>query len=123
MDYIVIYQGEPIGTITAVGADDGMGMVCGQFRPAPNYEKVRSLFQLISEALENKTDEAVLARYFQERDTLNLSVVTTDGHEVQTVYVSIIDYSLELGDDGYEAEFRVASADFFQDRRLWNSSS
>ncbi len=123
MDYMVIYQGEPIGTIKSPSADEGMGMVCGHFCPAPAYEKVRSIFQMFSEALENNNDEAMIARYYQERDALNLSIITTDGYEVPTDYVSIFDYFLELGDDGYEAEFRVASANFFQDRRLWISSA
>ena len=125
MDYLIVYNGEPIGTIVSPRADASMGMVHGPFMPLPAYEKVRAVFRLFSEAtgMGNGTgypdDPEKLRRFYAERDALDLSVTTRDGLPIPTAWAHVYDFSEERGETGYEGEFNVASAEFFGDARLW----
>jgi hypothetical protein len=44
----------------------------------------------------NKPAQAKLTAYYQARDALNLTLVTTDGHFVSTSWIHIVDWG-ELG--------------------------
>jgi hypothetical protein len=50
MAYLILCDGEPIGTMVNPGADPPMGMVHGPFKPFPAYERVRPVFRLFAEA-------------------------------------------------------------------------
>jgi hypothetical protein len=95
-------------------ADQSMGMVHGLFQPLPAYERVRSVFRLFPEA----SDDASFARYYRERDALDLTVTTQAGLPVPAAWVHIYDLAQEVGDEtGYAAEFNVGKYKFFSDRR------
>lgn len=128
MDYLIIYDDEPIGRIVNPKADLSMGVVQGPFMPFDSYERVRATFRLFAETslAEHDTTEA-LERYYQDLDALHLSVTTSDGLPIPTASVHVEDYSKELGDDGYEGVFVVPpsplfepSGTFFKDVRYWD---
>ena len=127
MDYLIVYNGEPIGTMASPGADMSMGMVQGPFIPLPAYEKVRAVFRLFSEAsgMGNGTgypdDPEKLQRFYAERDALALAVTTREGLIIPTEWAHVYDFGVELGE--YEGESHVASAEFFQDERQWTDPS
>ena len=81
MDYLIVYNGEPIGTMVSPGADASMGMVQGPFVPLPAYEKVRAVFRLFTEAagMDNGTgypdDPEKLRRFYAARGALDLQPI------------------------------------------------
>ncbi len=126
MDYLIIYQGEPIARVVEPEADVGQGIVIGPFVPFPAYEKVRAVFrvygQLIDAELKSgQRNEEALKQYYQARDALmpHLSITTIDGLPVETIWIEIYDGSEQLGDAGYEAHFVVATGEFFANVALW----
>lgn len=128
MDYLIIHNKEAIGKVVEPQADVSMGVVCGAFVPFPTYEGVQPVFRIFAEAVgtkladSNQIGQVKLERYYQERDDLDLSVTTMTGLPVKTLWIHIVDFSKNLGDDGYEAEFCVAHEDggFFLDASLWD---
>ena len=119
MDYLILCEGEPIGTMVNPAADHTMGMVHGPFWPLPAYEKVRTVFRLFAEA----TDDAQHKHYYRKRDALNLTVTTAAGRSVPAAWVHIYDLAEDAGNaTGYEAEFNVDDYRFFFDQRTWDGT-
>jgi len=130
VDYLIIYDDEPIGRMVEPGADPPMGVVQGSFVPFTAYKRVRAVFRLFTETklagFEHDTADT-LVRFYQELDALHLSVATADGRPIPVTLVYVEDYSEELGDDGYEGIFFVPpnplfepSGIFFEDARFWD---
>ena len=92
-----------------------MGLACGSFVPAPGYERLRPVFRIFadSQSETGPADPDALARYYRERDKLNLAVVRPDGTLVRTSVVHICDFSEESGEDAYEIEVHVEDPSFF----------
>jgi len=118
--YLIIYQGEPIARIIEPKADVGQGIVIGPFVPLPAYETVRAVFQtygrLMAAELESGLqDKEALQQYYQQRDALtaHFSITRVDDLPVETAWIDIYDCSQQMGDDGYEAHFVVATHEFF----------
>ena len=130
MEYLIIYQGQTIAKITHPEADVGQGIVIGPFLPFPAYESVRAVFQisgqLIAAELESgRRNEGAWQQYYQQRDVLTqrLSITTLDDLPVETTWIDILDCSEDMGDDGYEAHFVVATPEFFKDVLLWDQKT
>lgn len=122
MQYLIIHKEEPIGKVVEPEADLGMGVITGSFVPFPAYENVRQVCRMYTELIKSgQTDSEHMKHFFQEYDALHLSLTTMDGLPVETLWTHIEDFSVELGDDGYEAHFCVnyANGTFFHDGSLW----
>jgi len=127
MDYLIIFHHEPIGKLVEPRADFGQGIVGGRFIPLPAYKNIQSVFrayaQFISAELKSgQRDEKRMSHYSQERDTITseLSITTLEGLPVETVGIDIDDFSEQLGVEGYEAHFVVATREFFDNVFLWD---
>jgi len=125
MDYLIIYNDEPIGKVVEPGADFSMGVVHGPFVPFPAYEKVRLVFRIYAELVDTgQAHGEKLQQYYKKRDVLtrHLTITTITGLPVETLWIDIDDFSEYLGDEGYEAHFCVAYADgaFFSNASLWD---
>lgn len=116
MQYLILCDGEVIGTSMLEHRDAGMGTASGKFEPAPAYAKVRAVFRLFSEAQQDTgpADSDILSRYYAARDELSLSVETAAGEPVSTEVVHVTDFAEEFGDDAYEVEVHVNEARFFE---------
>lgn len=124
MPFYFLLDGEPIGMLEPVGADQGMGVIVGLFRPLPAYERIRDLFRQITAAIRrplSELDQEAVDQLFRARDALNLTVITAGGRPVSTRGLQIYDIS-ESGAqlDGYEAEFGITTTEFFDDPRYWS---
>lgn len=120
MVYEIRQRGEVIGTSALEHFDDGMSVASGALRPAAAYERVRAVFRLYAEAVPatsaEAADEATLARYYRERDALDLELVDASGRVVPTGFIHISDFTEEAGADAYQIEVQIA------DRRAWDAA-
>src|SRR5690348_3116364 len=110
MDYLLIYNKEPIGRLREPVADYQLDVVCGQFVPFAAYEQIRSYFQ--NSVTGTDTEQAsgeMLERIYEQRDhvSCSLSVMTMTGLPIETFWVNINDFSADLDHDGYSAQFCV----------------
>jgi len=129
MNYLIIHDDTPIGRIVEPVADHSMGVVQGPFVPFQAYERVRAVFRLFAETQASGAQDTPekLAHYHGELDALHLSVSTADGRLIPIIAAHVEDYSVELGEDGYEGFFVVEpnplfapSGSFFDDPRYWD---
>jgi hypothetical protein len=120
--YSVMYRGEPIGRSKLKGRDRGMVVAHGDFEPLPTYDAVHSVFLLFIQAVDEGSgraqgaqgaDEQKLARRYQERDALQLTLQDADGRVIQTSWIHIDDY----GDLGREVSAQISDA------RCWDESA
>jgi len=80
-------------------APDG-GRAWGEFRPGLGYELVQPIFQLFAQAVSrdgSRKDQALLDRYHQSRDALNLELQDERGQTIKTSAIHIADYTAERG--------------------------
>jgi hypothetical protein len=87
----VFSRGERIGTFTAVGLDEGMGVVIGRFEPNSRYAEIAPLLQKISEMLH--ASAALSEDLLEERDHLALRLAANSGEWLETSWVMIYDFS------------------------------
>jgi hypothetical protein len=113
--YQILCGGELIGTSKLEGRDPSMGTAWGSFTPSQGYERVRWVFRIFSEALSDTgpANQVEIARYYSERDKLDLTVRTPEGEVVPTSVVHIADFSGELGEGAYEIEVHLDDPSFF----------
>jgi hypothetical protein len=133
MEYLIIYQGQPIGPMTNPRADTSMGVVFGQFTPFSAYERVRPVFQRFAWVTRSaiEADDEQVKRAYRDRDALCLSLITRGGFFVPTASIHVYNRGDEVdGQDAYEAEFTVlqssvfaASGSFFEDQRYWTEDA
>ena len=92
-----IYSGETrIGQSELDRLDPPMGIASGDFLPTEDYKDVQSVFRLYIEATINTNDPPLLARYYRERDALQLTVRLPQGQVIPLQCVHIEDFSAEL---------------------------
>jgi hypothetical protein len=127
MDYLIIYDDEPIGTLIEPKADFMQGIVGGRFIPLAAYKKIQSVFrayaQVVSAELKSgQRNEKSMSSYRQQLDALTskFSIKTLEGLPVETTGIDIDDFSEQLEAEGYEAHFVVATHEFFDNIFLWN---
>jgi hypothetical protein len=91
---------------------------------------VRSVFRTFTAIeLSDKSPEQQerLRAYNRALDALHLSVTTADGQPFPIISAHVEDWSVELGDDGYQGSFVVEpqphflpTGSFFDDPRYWD---
>ena len=112
--YQVIYGGHAIGTSRLEQRYVDVAIAAGDFVPLPAYEAVRGIFLLFTEAHDDHghlMDEAKLARYYQARDALQLTLETAQGQTIPTHWIHIVDW----GDLGREIEVQITDAAFWNE--------
>lgn len=110
--YRMVYHDEAIGTSRLEGRDVDMAVAFGTFEPVPAYEVVRGIFLLFTDAHDEQghlADKAKLARYYQTRDALRLTLETSQGRTISTNWIHIADW----GDLGCEISVQITDPAFW----------
>lgn len=114
--YRFFCNGELIGFSDLGSRDPDMGVASGQFTPAHGYSRVQGVFRLFAKAQSEAgpPDEGMLAKYYQARDQLGLTVETEAGVVVPTDIVHITDFRDEIDESACEVEVHVTDPAFFE---------
>jgi hypothetical protein len=94
-----------------------VAIASGDFEPLPAYAAVRGIFLLFTEAHDDHghlMDEAKLARYYEARDALHLTLETARGTMIPTQWIHIVDW----GDLGREIDVHITDAAFWKEEYL-----
>ena len=120
MSFHVLLDGDPVGFIQPVGADQSAGVIVGRFTPLPAYERVRDQFQRFTAA--TRFPDEVRRQLWEHIDhTPDLTVITAGGRPVPIRWLQVFD-TREYGPaiESTEAEFGVTMDGFFDDSRFWS---
>ena len=113
--YTIRAGGDVIGSCAFDQFDDGLAVAAGAFQPAPGYARVRSIFRRFAEAVADAprtpVDEAEVARYYRERDALQLELLDTHGRVIPTGFIHIVDFTEEVAASASEAQVQIADRD------------
>ena len=108
MRYALWLDDSLLGSSDLPHLDDGMGVMLGRFFPEPEYGRVEAVFRLFAEAhgetSRDPVDEAKLARFYEQRDSLPLTLRHASGEVIATQAITVLDYRPEGGDDCIELE-------------------
>ena len=111
MRFKLLANDELIGHSQLEGADPSMGMRIGRFVPNENYSKHQNIFREHSQIRTGmRIDVEPPDEYKRLRgqlDSLNLRIETSDGEEIGATFIDLVDFSEELGEDGYELTLAV----------------
>ena len=98
--FVICLGRQPIGYSELEDRDESMGIAVGVFVPTQGYEQVRSVFRLFAEAQASghpeNVDQARLARYYVERDKLDLRLASASDRSTPTSFIHIEDFPEEL---------------------------
>jgi hypothetical protein len=115
--YRIEAHGRVIGHSDLEHSDPGMGVLEGRFYPEAGYAAVREVFRIFGRAMPmtsaETTDEGEVARYYRERDELDLMLIDQEGHSISTSWIHIHDYEPEAGPDAMQVEVSI------DDPRFW----
>jgi len=117
-EFRILCDGVEIGTMLLEERDEAMGTANGTFVPSPAYARVRPIFRLFADAQRDTgpSDQEMIARYYRERDKLDLTVTGPDGRLVPTSVVHIADFADESLDGLCEVELHIEDPTFFGGR-------
>ena len=116
--YLILCNGELIGTSGLESRDAGMGTAMGRFTPTAAYERVRPVFRMFAEAQRDTgpADEQMIAKYYRSRDALKLALENEAGTTIPTTVIHIIDFAVEIDETACEIEVHVSDPSFFEER-------
>ena len=99
MRHTVRLHGVIVGHSELENIEPDLGRAWGQFRPGVGYELVQPVFRLFAQAVprDGSEDKALLQRYYDARDALNLELIAADGTPIRTSGIHIVDYTIEEG--------------------------
>lgn len=112
--YHVIHNGDSIGSSHLEYRDSGMAVAFGRFYPSPAYDAVRPNFRMFTHAHGGQgwnVDQDELTRYYAAVNALGLKLVSSDGLELATGHIHIVDWE---GDDELELEVHVTDPSFWK---------
>ncbi|HEX6796970.1 MAG TPA: hypothetical protein VF116_04545 [Ktedonobacterales bacterium] len=113
--YRVIHNGDVIGSSHLEYRDLAMAVAFGRFYPSPAYDTMRPIFRKFTHAQGDRgqsVDQDELKQYYAARDALGLKLVSSDGLELATGHIHIVDWE---EDDDLEIEVQVG------DHRFWGT--
>jgi hypothetical protein len=119
MRHTVRLHGVIVGHSDLEHADPSLGRAWGAFRPGLGYELVQPVFQLFAQAVprdKSKKDQALLDRYHESRDALNLELQDDRGRVIQTSAIHIADYSDESGAPPPELDVLISDTSYWARR-------
>ena len=113
-------HGRPIGMSRLENDDRSMGVALGAFEPLPAYEEVQAVFQLFADAEDasyrgdRAQSEALLDRYYQARDALELTLQSADGMLIPTEAIHIYDFgAYGMEEMGREVHAHITDSTFW----------
>jgi len=92
-----------------------MATASGLFIPTADYEAVRNVFLLFTQAAGKtpaQANDEALAAYYQARDALDLTLEAPDHTPLETNWVHIVDWGMSINE---ESEIQVQITDM----RFW----
>ena len=119
MRHTVRLHGVIVGHSDLEHADPTLGRAWGEFRPGLGYELVQPVFQLFAQAVprdKSKKDQALLDRYHESRDALNLELQDDRGRPIRTSTIHIADYSDEPGSPPLELDVLISDTSYWARR-------
>jgi hypothetical protein len=123
MRHTVRLHGVIVGHSDLEFMDPTLGRAWGEFRPGLGYELVQPVFQLFVQAVprdKSKKDKALLDRYHESRDALNLELTDDKGRVIKTSAIHIADYSEEPGGPPPELEVLISDSSYWARRTRAN---
>ena len=111
MRHTVRLHGVIVGHSELENLDPDHGRAWGEFRPGMGYELVQPVFQLFAQAVPlggGQRDRALLDRYHESRDALNLELQDDRGQRIHTSAIHIADYSGEEGAPAPELDVLIS---------------
>jgi len=119
MRHTVRLHGVIVGHSDLEHAEPSLGRAWGVFRPGLGYELVQPVFQLFAQAVPrdtSKKDQALLDRYHQSRDALNLELQDDRGRVIKTSVIHIADYSADSGAPPPELDVLISDTSYWARR-------
>jgi hypothetical protein len=116
MRHTVRLHGVIVGHSELEHIDLDVGRAWGEFRPGLGYELVQPIFLLFAQAVPrdgSPKDNALLDRYHESRDALNLELQDDRGRSIKTSAIHIADYSDGKGSSTPELDVLIS------DRAYW----
>lgn len=119
MRHTVRLKGVIVGHSELEHTERGIGRAWGAFRPGLGYELVQPVFRLFARAVPHdgsSRDDAMLARYHDARDSLELQLEDANGKRIRSSTIHIADYTVEAGDKAIELDVLISDEAYWQSR-------
>ena len=112
----IVARGQLIGTSELEWRDGDMAVASGIFIPAADYDAVRNVFLLFTQASGNtraKASQEALAAYYQARDALDLTLETSDHTPLETTWIHIVDWGGSVSAE-IEIQAQIVDVSFWE---------
>ncbi len=112
----IVARGRLIGTSELEWRDGNMAVASGIFIPAADYDAVRNVFLLFTQAAGNTRAEASekgLSAYYRARDALELKLEAPDHTPLKTTWIHIVDWGGSLSEK-IEIQAQIADMRFWE---------
>ena len=112
----IVARGQLIGTSELEWRDGDMAVASGIFIPAADYDAVRNVFLLFTQASGNTLAEAsqeALAAYYQARDALELKLEASDHTPLETTWIHIVDWGSSASGE-IEIQAQITDMSFWE---------
>ena len=119
MKHTVRLKGVIVGHSELEHVEPGIGRAWGAFRPGLGYELVQPVFRLFARAVPHDgsaRDDAMLAKYHDARDALDLRLEDARGKPIGASAIHIADYTIEAGDKAIELDVLIRDEAYWQSR-------
>jgi hypothetical protein len=112
-------KGVIVGHSDLEHVEPGVGRAWGPFRPGLGYELVQPVFRLFARAVPHDgspRDDALLERYHDARDALQLELQDAAGKSIPVSTIHIADYTVEEGDRAIELDVLIPDEAYWRQR-------
>lgn len=118
MKHTVRLKGVIVGHSDLEHIEPDTGRAWGPFRPGLGYDLVQPVFRLFARAVprDGARDDAMLERYHDARDKLELLLEDTNGARIPTSAIHIADYSVEEGERAIELDVLIRDETYWRHR-------
>ena len=119
MKHTVRLKGVIVGHSDLEHVEPDVGRAWGPFRPGLGYELVQPVFRLFARAVPrdgSPRDDAILARYHDARDKLDLELEDMSGKRIPTSTIHIADYTVEEGERAIQLDVLIHDEGYWQHR-------
>jgi len=119
MRHTVRLQGVIVGHSELEHADTALGRAWGVFRPGLGYDLVQPVFRLFARAVPHDgspRDDAMLSRYHDARDKLDLLLEDQSGKRISTSTIHIADYTVEAGERAIQLDVLIRDETYWRHR-------
>jgi hypothetical protein len=116
-DFLIVCEGEAIGSSDLEARDPGMGTARGRFFPLPAYDRVRHVFRIFAESQHSTgaADADKVSKYYSARDQLHLTVETRAGRPIPADTVHISDFRDEIDEEACEVDVYLSDRTLFEE--------